>query len=162
MFRTALTTNFKAKPLSISFNLLRRAQSTIPLSFKETVDETTPLNTTPNSPDSYPEVPREYYYHRSPDQKYFDQQNRRDFNQPLHLDDDVLNLWSPHLYEEVSDSTAVKWQLYFFGCIGLFSAGCYWYTGGKPQRKAVPRQYPDGLVKDLGGDKVYVDKTFYD
>lgn len=119
-------------------------------------------------PTSYPEVKRELYYHRDPYAGWDDKQNRRNFNEPLHQDDDILNLWSPEYYDTVSDGTAVRWVSYFFLSIaGLFGV-CY--TFFYPERRAVPRNYPhDGLSRALGArtpeEAEYlgarVDKTAY-
>ncbi|KAH3673273.1 hypothetical protein WICMUC_003732 [Wickerhamomyces mucosus] len=119
--------------------------------------------------EQYPKVSDQLYFYRDPDLKWDDVQNRRNFGEVLNIDDDVLNLWSPHYYDDVNDLTAIKWQLYFFGSIGLFSSIIYLFF--YPNRKAVPRNFPDGLAKDLGsrlGEKdrhlyeVPIDKTFYD
>jgi len=119
-------------------------------------------------PESYPDVPRELYYNRDPYAPWDDKQNRRNFNEPLHEDEDILNLWSPEYYQYVDDKTAVKWVSYFFLTIAGFSGFCYMFL--YPKRVAVPRNYPhDGLSRALGAKnaeeaEIYgarVDKTAY-
>lgn len=105
-------------------------------------------HTAPEQGDAYPDVEPDLYYYRSPDAKWDDPQNRRNFGQILHPDDDILNLWSPAYYDAVPDATAVRWQLYFFAGVGVFSA--IMYTFFYPERRAVPRSYPDGLARDFG------------
>jgi hypothetical protein len=98
--------------------------------------------------DDYPKVEPDLYYNRDPDLPWDDPQNRRNIGQTLHPDDDILNLWSPHYYDAVKDSTAVKWQLIFFAGLAGFSGLMYLFF--YPERKAIPRTYPDGLARDFG------------
>lgn len=107
----------------------------------------------PQNPDpllgDYPDIKGDLYFKRSPYVKYDDQQNRRNFNEPLDPNDDLLNMWSPDYYQPVSDATALKYSAVFFGGIATF-AGIL-YTFFYPEKPAVPRNYPyGGLAKDLG------------
>jgi NADH dehydrogenase (ubiquinone) 1 beta subcomplex subunit 8 len=124
--------------------------------------------TTDASQETYPDVPAELYHYRDPDAPWDDKQNRRNFGEPLNIDDDELNMWSPHYYDQVSDMTALKWQGIFFGTVGAFSALVYFFF--YPERNATPRSFPDGLAKDLGARneedahlyRIRSDKTFYE
>lgn len=138
--------------------LAHRAQSTIPSKPLETDQRV--------GADGYPIVEPDLYYHRDPDAPWDDPQNRRNVGQLLHPDDDILNLWSPHYYDTVKDSTAVKWQLIFFAGLGTFSGVMYLFF--YPERRAVPRDFPDGLARDFGARNeeeaelygMRVDKTY--
>ncbi|CDR42870.1 CYFA0S10e03290g1_1 [Cyberlindnera fabianii] len=139
--RSALRTGRSMNPLSAL--TLRRLQSSV-----STPPTSSGNTTSTEETDDYPDVPRELYYYRDPDAKWDDPQNRRNFGQPLHPDDDLLNLWSPHYYDTVSDAKALQLQFIFFGAVGAFSAIMYYFF--YPERNAVPRDYPDGLARDFG------------
>lgn len=88
--------------------------------------------------------------HRDPYEKYDDQQNRVNFGEPIHPYHDYMDMWAPDHVQTVSDGTATRSLLTFFGALGLFAYGIYaldvW-----PDKPAMPRAYVDGLYKDLGG-----------
>lgn len=97
------------------------------------------------APENY--VPPQY---RDPYKKYDDQQNRVNFNEEIHPYHDYMDMWAPDHVQSVSDKTAVRSLLTFFGAISLFAYSIYaldvW-----PDKPAMPRAYVDGLYKDLGG-----------
>ncbi|KAK9448210.1 uncharacterized protein V1518DRAFT_419985 [Limtongia smithiae] len=96
----------------------------------------------------YPEFPVIFNQKRDPYVKYDDQQLRRNFGDPLHEDDDVLNMWSPDVHDYVSNGTAGRYIATFFGIIA--GAG-YLLSFIAPESPAVPRVYPSGLFTELGG-----------
>ncbi|KAK7202855.1 hypothetical protein BZA70DRAFT_285192 [Myxozyma melibiosi] len=96
----------------------------------------------------YPEYPYVYAQHRDPYAKYDFQQLRRNYNDPLHEDDDMLNMWSPDVHDYVSTAGAVRWALGFFTVFGLFS---YAVSFSVPEKIATGRVYDNGLFKELGG-----------
>lgn len=115
--------------------------------FKSTIPPFLPPET--HYPD-YPSVAPVNLQHRNPYLKYDDQQNLRNFGEPLHPHHDLLSVWAPDHINTVDDRTALRWFFTFFGSIGLFSAGIY-YGEFYPERPAMPRTYPyDGLAVDLG------------
>lgn len=133
------------------------SKSLISMRFQSTASTKIPLNADPipkikpedEIPQSYPEVKRELYYKRDPYGDWDDVQNRRNLNEPLHPDEDILNLWSPEYYDTVPDSTAVKWWIYFFSGIGIYAGFMYFFV--TPGRRGVPRSYPhDGLSRAMG------------
>lgn len=97
------------------------------------------------APENY--VPPQY---RDPYLKYDDQQNRVNFGEEIHPYHDYMDMWSPDHIQPVSDKTAVKSLLTFFSLLGLFGYSIYaldvW-----PDKPAMPRSFPEGLYKDLGG-----------
>ncbi|ODV64237.1 uncharacterized protein ASCRUDRAFT_24134, partial [Ascoidea rubescens DSM 1968] len=97
----------------------------------------------------YPDLPVKYFFDKDPYAKYDDQQNRRNFNEPLHAEDDMYNMWSPDTFPTDSYSYAVKANLIFLSfCIVFFGGLTYISYEHKP---AMPRNYPHGgLAKDLG------------
>lgn len=159
----------RLRPVSI---LSKRALTTTRFNLQTKIalneDPTPKIEPQDEIPTSYPDVKPELYYNRDPYGDWDDVQNRRNINEPLHEDEDVLNLWSPEYYQYVSDGEAFKLVSYFFlGVAGIFGV-CY--TFFYPKRIAVPRNYPhDGLSKALGARNseeaellgARVDKTAY-
>lgn len=82
--------------------------------------------------------------------KYDDPQNRRNKNDPMHIDEDMLDLWSPDYYDHVSDSTALKHNAIFFGLIfGISAVIAYFQLN--PEKPAMIRSFPyNGLADALG------------
>ena len=106
----------------------------------------------------YPEVPFEYNQYRDPYKKYYDQQNRRNFNEPIYHYSDLTDVWSPDRFDLASDATAVRYNLYFIGGVLTFFGVIYLFF--YPERPAVKRNYPyGGLYKALGGTEE--DKQLY-
>lgn len=97
----------------------------------------------------YPDVKTGLFFNRDPYRKYDDQQNRRNFHEPLDPEDDMKNMWSPDYYQTVSDKNALITNGFFFGGIAAFAATLYLFF--YPEKPAVPRNYPHGgLAKSLG------------
>lgn len=87
---------------------------------------------------------------KDPYQKYDDPQNRRNLNDPLHMDDDLYDMWSPDYFQFVSDKTALKHNAIFFSLVFGFGAAI-WYFELNPAKPAAPRSFPfGGLAKELG------------
>lgn len=87
---------------------------------------------------------------RDPYAKYDDQQMRRNFKEPVNIDDDLNDMWSPDYYQFVSDKTALKHNAVFFSAILAFGAAIYYFELS-PEKPAMPRSFPHGgLAKALG------------
>ncbi|ODV86493.1 hypothetical protein CANARDRAFT_27689 [[Candida] arabinofermentans NRRL YB-2248] len=88
---------------------------------------------------------------RDPYAKYFDQQNRRNFGEPMHPYQDMIDIWAPDYIDFVDDKIALKHFTLFFA--GLLSfAGLIYALDLWPERPNMPRSYPyEGLYRDLGG-----------
>lgn len=97
---------------------------------------------------------------RDPYGKYDDQQMRRNFNEPLNIDDDLYDMWSPDYFQFVSDKTALKHNAIFFSVILAFGATIAYFQLN-PEKPAMPRSYPyGGLAKELGSGSAEND-AFY-
>ncbi|KAI6108073.1 Ndufb8, NADH dehydrogenase 19kDa subunit [Pisolithus sp. B1] len=83
----------------------------------------------------YPELP--WVSNQSlPARGWWDQQERRNFGDPVHEYDEVLSMWGPD-YSASSGFVA-------FGLLCKYAL--------VPERPTVPREYPySGLVRELGG-----------
>lgn len=87
---------------------------------------------------------------KDPYGKYDFQQMRRNKDEPLNIDDDLYDMWSPDYYQFVSDKTALKHNAIFFSIVIGFGLSIY-YLELNPEKPAMPRSFPyGGLAKDLG------------
>lgn len=92
--------------------------------------------------------------------KYDDQQNRRNFNDPVNFDDDYYDMWSPDYFQPVSDKTALKHNGIFFSLFFGFGAAIYYFQLN-PEKPAMPRSYPfNGLAKTLGAGSDETDEFY--
>ncbi|EGV65173.1 hypothetical protein PSN45_005262 [Yamadazyma tenuis] len=108
--------------------------------------------TDPNRPEigDYPNPPPVLAQSKDPYAKYDDQQNRRNFNDPVNIDDDYYDMWSPDYFQPVSDKTALKHNGVFFGLFISFGAVIAYFQLN-PEKPAMPRSFPgNGLAKSLG------------
>lgn len=108
--------------------------------------------TDPNHPElaDYPNPKPELAQDRDPYRKYDFQQLRRNKDEPLNIDDDLYDIWSPDYYQFVSDKTALKHNAVFFSLVLGFGAAIYYFQLN-PEKPAMPRSFPyNGLAKDLG------------
>lgn len=106
-----------------------------------------------------PEAPELADYHnvepklaqlRDPYGTYDFQQLRRNFNEPMNIDDDLYDMWSPDYYQFVSDKTALAHNAIFFSLLLSFG-GVIAYFQLNPEKPAMPRSFPyNGLAKELG------------
>ncbi|CUM64054.1 uncharacterized protein PRCAT00001642001 [Priceomyces carsonii] len=98
----------------------------------------------------YPNPEPKLAQEKDPYIKYDDQQNRRNIGEPVNIDDDYYDMWSPDYFNFVSDKTALKHNGIFFSLIFGFGAAI-WYFELNPAKPAMPRSYPSGgLAKELG------------
>ncbi|KAL8735321.1 MAG: hypothetical protein Q9166_000866 [cf. Caloplaca sp. 2 TL-2023] len=96
----------------------------------------------------YINPPREKHQFRDPYGDWWDKQERRNFGEPVHEDHDILGMFSPYEYTHF---TARK-GFFLMGCfittvLGLCGVVSVYY----PDRPSVPRTFPGGLDKELGG-----------
>ena len=108
--------------------------------------------TDPERPEiaDYPNPKPEFAQFKDPYAKYDDQQNRRNLNDPVNIDDDLYDMWSPDVFNHTSDSTALERIGIFFSRVFGFGAAI-WYFELNPAKPAMPRSYPyGGLAKTLG------------
>jgi len=83
-----------------------------------------------------------------PARGWWDQQGRRNFGEPLHEEDEALNMWSP---DPPVIPPEVALRQFIIAWLGIIGFGYIIYLN-VPERPAIARQYPyNGLVKELGG-----------
>ncbi|KIJ52589.1 hypothetical protein M422DRAFT_94388, partial [Sphaerobolus stellatus SS14] len=97
--------------------------------------------------DGYPQLPWETTQTKPPT-GWWDLQMRRNYGEPIHEEDDALNMWSP---DPPIIPPAVALRQFTLVALALTGFGTILYLN-VPERVSVPRQYPyGGLVKELGG-----------
>ena len=86
--------------------------------------------------------------HRDPHADWWDPQERRNFGEPIHEDNDVLGIFSPWEYTWTSTGPGLI-------MIGTFVATVLGVSGlvylNYPDRVAYPREFEGGLQRELGG-----------
>lgn len=92
-----------------------------------------------------PPIQRQY---RDPYADWWDKQERRNYGEPVHEDNDILGRFSPEPYDFYTPAQS-------FGLIGCFVATflglCYTVSLYYPDRPAVDRGFEGGLDRELGG-----------
>ncbi|KAH7107160.1 hypothetical protein BKA62DRAFT_686150 [Auriculariales sp. MPI-PUGE-AT-0066] len=113
------------------------------------------VNKEPSDPQlgDYPDLPTVYAQHRNPfmDEhgvRWDDIQNRRQFGQPLHAEDDALGIWSP----DVPHVPPQRALFHFMIAVSLFVGYAALVPALQVEPPVARRSYPyDGLSKELGG-----------
>ncbi|KAL9636145.1 MAG: hypothetical protein Q9164_003001 [Protoblastenia rupestris] len=86
--------------------------------------------------------------HRDPYGDWWDKQERRNFGEPVHEDNDILGMFSPEDYNFYTSAQC-------FGMLGCAVAVFLGFLGivrlTYPDRPAVDRGYEGGLDRELGG-----------
>ncbi|KAL4784497.1 hypothetical protein BJX76DRAFT_327114 [Aspergillus varians] len=96
----------------------------------------------------YQNPPREKRAFRDPYAGWWDKQERRNFGEPVHEENEVLGVFSPEQYTHV---TARKGFLHLGAFVATFLGFCGVVSLFYPDKPSTPRTYPDGLEKELGG-----------
>ncbi|OBT67641.1 hypothetical protein VE03_03822 [Pseudogymnoascus sp. 23342-1-I1] len=95
-----------------------------------------------------PPVKRQF---RDPNGDWWDKQQRRNYGEPVHEDDDILGLFTPEEYTHTKPATA-------FFQIGCFITAVFGLCGVVyvlyPDKQSYPKEYEGGLEKELGGPGV--------
>jgi len=107
----------------------------------------------PNSEDpgmngGYPQLPPIKRQHRDPYGDWWDKQDRRNFGEPVHEDNDILGIFATEDYTW----TTPGWGAVLMGTfIATFLGVCGVVYQYYPDTPAVPKRYPGGLDRELGG-----------
>ncbi|MBW0490294.1 hypothetical protein O181_030009 [Austropuccinia psidii MF-1] len=97
---------------------------------------------------SYPRVESFSRQWRNPYAKWDDPQERCNFNEPLHAEEEMMGMWAPDVHN-ISVRTALTNLSVAFGVLGLILGGSAYLAPSSP---VVPRTFPyNGLAKELGG-----------
>ncbi|EPQ31407.1 uncharacterized protein PFL1_00742 [Pseudozyma flocculosa PF-1] len=99
----------------------------------------------------YPDLPYISLQTRKYSPKWWDPQEKRNFGETPHEQDDALSVWAPDIHATPA-SSALRQFLVAVGVVVLFGSTVYAAT---PEKPALPRTYPrDGLAAELGGSQV--------
>ncbi|KAK4462571.1 putative NADH:ubiquinone oxidoreductase 20.1kD subunit [Cladorrhinum samala] len=123
---------------------------------KSKIDEKYPDSDYPNlSPAEDPEMnggylnpPRIKRQFRDPHADWWDKQERRNFGEPVHEDHDILGIFSTYEYTWISPG---KGLLQVGAFIAVFLSVCFGISLTYPDRVSYPREFVDGLERELGG-----------
>ncbi|CAG8982608.1 hypothetical protein HYALB_00008100 [Hymenoscyphus albidus] len=92
-----------------------------------------------------PAVKRQF---RDPYGDWWDKQERRNYGEPVHEDNDILGMFSPHEYTHTKPGKG----LFQIGCFVAAVFGlCGVVSMTYPDKPSAPREFEGGLEKELGG-----------
>ncbi|EPS30893.1 hypothetical protein PDE_05846 [Penicillium oxalicum 114-2] len=97
---------------------------------------------------NYQNPPRVKRQFRDPYGGWWDKQEKRNFGEPVHEDNEILGVFSPEQYSHVSSRRAFHHLGVF---VATFLSLCGVVSLYYPDKPSVPKVYVDGLEKELGG-----------
>jgi len=98
----------------------------------------------------YINPPPEKRSKRDPYADWWDKQERRNYGEPCHEDNDILGMLSLHDYDHFTPGWgAVLLGTFVVSVFGLMGVVSMVY----PDKKSAPRTFPDGLEVELGGKR---------
>jgi len=86
--------------------------------------------------------------HRDPYADWWDKQERRNFGEPVHEDNDILGIFSLEDYTHMTPARGFLMWGGFLSVVGLLG---YTVSQLYPDRPSAPKEYDSGLDKELGG-----------
>ncbi|KAH8815145.1 NADH:ubiquinone oxidoreductase 20.1kD subunit [Xylogone sp. PMI_703] len=92
-----------------------------------------------------PAIKRQF---RDPYGDWWDKQERRNYGEPVHEDNDIMGLFSPEEYTHV---TPGKGALQIACFVAVFLTLCGAVAMTYPDRPSAPKEYEGGLERELGG-----------
>ncbi|KAL4869651.1 hypothetical protein BDV12DRAFT_167381 [Aspergillus spectabilis] len=96
----------------------------------------------------YQNPPRVKRQFRDPYADWWDKQERRNFGEPVHEENEILGVFSPEQYTHVP---ARKGLLQLGAFVATFLGFCGVVSFYYPDKPSAPRTFSDGLEKELGG-----------
>ena len=107
----------------------------------------------------YINPPREKRQFRDPYGDWWDKQERRNYGEPVHEDNDILGMFSPEEYTHFTPGKGI----FLIGCwvasvLGLCGVVSLYY----PDKPSAPRTFPGGLDRELGGEGAVIVSPFLD
>jgi NADH dehydrogenase (ubiquinone) 1 beta subcomplex subunit 8 len=105
-------------------------------------------NRNPSQNGGYVSPPAEKRIQRDPYGEWWDKQERRNYGEPVHEDNDILGVFSTEKYTHFTPG----WGAVLMGTfIASFGALCGVVYLRHPDKPSVPRTFPNGLEAELGG-----------
>ncbi|KAF2736486.1 hypothetical protein EJ04DRAFT_462817 [Polyplosphaeria fusca] len=104
----------------------------------------------PSMNGGYVNPPPEKRSNRDPYGDWWDKQERRNFGEPVHEDNDILGVLSLHDYNHFTPGWGgVLWGVFIVTVLGVCGVTAMTY----PDKISSPRTFEDGLERELGGPK---------
>ncbi|CAO1635361.1 unnamed protein product [Sympodiomycopsis kandeliae] len=101
---------------------------------------------------TYPDVPAISRQRRKYDKNYWDPQEKANFGETLHEQEDILGVFAPDLHPNVTPQSAARQLGVAALCFAGFFTLIYYMT---PEAPFVRRTYPrNGLAEELGNPQV--------
>lgn len=92
-----------------------------------------------------PRIPRQF---RDPHGDWWDKQERRNYGEPVHEDNDILGIFAPHEYTHTKPGMGVfQISCFVVTVLGLCGVVSMLY----PDKPSAPREFEGGLERELGG-----------
>ena len=114
--------------------------------------------TDPNQNGGYINPPPEKRSTRDPYGDYWDKQERRNYGEPCHEDNDILGVLSLHEYDHFTPGWGgILLGTFVASVLGLCGVVAMYY----PDKKSAPKTYPDGLEVELGGKRALLVSPSY-
>ncbi|KAM3065998.1 hypothetical protein ACMFMG_009781 [Clarireedia jacksonii] len=102
----------------------------------------------PNMNGGYINPPRVKRQFRDPHADWWDKQERRNYGEPVHEDNDILGIFSTEEYTWVGPGKgALQLGAFVVAVFGLCGVVMMFY----PDKPSAPREFPGGLEAELGG-----------
>ena len=106
-----------------------------------------PTNTSTKN-GGYINPPPEKRQFRDPYADWWDKQERRNYGEPVHEDNDILGMFSPEEYTHFKPAKG----FFLLGCFVTTVVGlCVAIYPIYPDKPSAPRTFPGGLDRELGG-----------
>ncbi|KAG0144093.1 hypothetical protein CROQUDRAFT_47776 [Cronartium quercuum f. sp. fusiforme G11] len=97
----------------------------------------------------YPRVESTSRQWRNPYAKWDDPQERCNFNEPLHAEEEMMGIWAPDVHRISVRHALLNLAVAFSALGGILTTAAY----VAPKSPVVPREFPyDGLSRELGGE----------
>ncbi|MCJ1272864.1 hypothetical protein MMC21_000653 [Puttea exsequens] len=110
----------------------------------------------PNMNGGYINPPRIKRQFRDPYADWWDKQERRNYGEPVHEDNDILGMFSPEEYTHVSPRKALaQIGVFIAAVVGLYGVVSVNYA----DKPAVDRGFEGGLDRELGGEEAVLART---
>ncbi|KAI9855492.1 MAG: hypothetical protein M1824_006088 [Vezdaea acicularis] len=103
----------------------------------------------PNMNGGYQQPPPIKRQFRDPYGDWWDKQERRNYGEPVHEDNDILGVFSPEEYTHTPPGKgALQLGTFVAAVLGL----CFVVSRFYPDKPSVPKEYEGGLDRELGGE----------
>lgn len=107
----------------------------------------------------YPNPPPIKRQFRDPYADWWDKQERRNYGEPVNEDNDILGIFSTEAYTHFKPGFGAVLLGTFVASVGVLMGVVYQFY---PDKASVPRTFPDGLERELGGKNAWLVSSAYE